>query len=50
MMVMVIDHYTKYCILCHFGNFCDDTSCEQVYKYCCPELLLVHLVLVYSTS
>ena len=28
--------------LCHFGNFPNETFYEQVYKYRCPNLLLVH--------
>ena len=34
-------------ILCHGGNYYDDISYEQVYKYCHPNLLLVYPLLVY---
>ena len=44
-------HYSKsYSILCHHGNLSNDTSHEQVYKYCHPNLLLVHPLSVYSAS
>ena len=28
------DIWSSYSILCHFGNFSDDTSYEYVNKYC----------------
>ena len=32
------------------GNFSNDTSCEEVYKYCHPNVLMVHPILVQYTS
>ena len=45
-MIVKKAYYTKYCIENHCGSFSNDIFYEQVYKYCHPNLVLIHPLLV----
>ena len=43
----VILYLVSHGVLCHCGNYSNDTTYDQVYKYCQPNILSVNPLLVY---
>ena len=41
-VTLIIVFSVAWLLLCHFGNSSNDTSHEQFFNYCRPNLLLVH--------